>query len=191
MRPPLQPPFKYTQSTGVAVHVITEPTGATLAAVIGATHSCYAADYMPLYSHGPTAGVPTALSLDCATNSMGNDCGGQLGGTGANGGISFFDSAFQAGRKVSHTTAADPKVETVFDIESIQTSGAGGFNVQAEFTLSGHFNSVAGQVRIIGKGNTEEQTCSNRGVCDQSTGLCNCFKGYYLADCSAQNALAS
>jgi hypothetical protein len=32
--------------------------------------------------------------------------------------------------------------------------------------------------------------CSNRGICNEETGLCECFKGYTNDDCSAQNSLA-
>jgi hypothetical protein len=32
--------------------------------------------------------------------------------------------------------------------------------------------------------------CSDRGVCDSSTGICKCFRGYTKDDCSVQNTLA-
>jgi len=32
--------------------------------------------------------------------------------------------------------------------------------------------------------------CSNRGLCDKKSGICQCFKGYTGDDCSLQNALA-
>lgn len=39
-------------------------------------------------------------------------------------------------------------------------------------------------------GNLEEITCSGRGLCDYSAGICECFAGYYGAACENQNALA-
>jgi len=39
-------------------------------------------------------------------------------------------------------------------------------------------------------GNTESITCSGRGMCDFSSGLCNCFAGYFGGACEYQNALS-
>jgi hypothetical protein len=35
----------------------------------------------------------------------------------------------------------------------------------------------------------EPRDCSGRGMCDYSTGNCNCFKGFFGEDCSLQTAL--
>merc|ERR1712196_327273 len=41
-----------------------------------------------------------------------------------------------------------------------------------------------------GSGTTESKVCSGRGLCDESTGECQCFAGYADVDCSVQNSLA-
>jgi hypothetical protein len=45
------------------------------------------------------------------------------------------------------------------------------------------------QVGSVGINDSPE--CSDRGVCDYSSGVCKCFKGYAGIDCAMQNALAT
>jgi len=51
------------------------------------------------------------------------------------------------------------------------------------------FNTVGGSE--LGKaGNLCHVDCANRGVCDYTTGTCNCFNGYYGVDCTLKDVRA-
>merc|ERR1712054_307422 len=67
--------------------------------------------------------------------------------------------------------------------------------VSVEATTTGNMVRVAdSQTRFIyndQRGTTENKECSGRGLCDETTGTCSCFKGYTDDDCSRQNSLAS
>lgn len=43
---------------------------------------------------------------------------------------------------------------------------------------------------LYNTGQKEASQCSDRGVCDRDTGLCNCFRGYTGEACELQNSLA-
>lgn len=82
----------------------------------------------------------------------------------------------------------------------------GGFHiVKADGSLSFHDNNQVNSFVVSepweansnwvlafndGAGTTEAKSCSGRGICDDSSGECQCFKGYAGVDCSKQNALA-
>ena len=66
--------------------------------------------------------------------------------------------------------------------------------VSKESSTAGSFVPVTGSNHIVyndQRGTTENKECSGRGLCDGSSGVCACFKGYTDDDCSRQNALAS
>jgi len=45
------------------------------------------------------------------------------------------------------------------------------------------------EIQVSGKGSTEADECSHRGMCDTDTGRCDCFKGYIGAACQTQDSL--
>lgn len=73
---------------------------------------------------------------------------------------------------VGATTTAGPLLAAISNAE-------GDIQTEVSFTAAGTSN-----------GNTQNSPCSNRGICDYSSGECACFAGYTREDCSAQAALS-
>lgn len=61
------------------------------------------------------------------------------------------------------------------------------FTVSQPFS-SGHKDK---DIYLYWKGSTGSATCSGRGICDEGTGDCQCFRGYTGQACDVQNALAA
>ena len=40
-------------------------------------------------------------------------------------------------------------------------------------------------------GNLCQIDCSNRGICDHTSGICKCFDGYYGENCNSESELAT
>lgn len=102
-------------------------------------------------------------------------------------------------------------------IPSVEVSGhdatANGKGIKVQITFTGNPGNQLEQIKIVEpllvvasgtvstartdatvlSGTTTHKTnteCSSRGMCDYETGVCSCFRGYRLADCSGQSALA-
>jgi hypothetical protein len=71
------------------------------------------------------------------------------------------------------TTLVLPNADFGTNPVSWTLAGAGAVSAQGTWSLDG---------------NKEHAICSNRGVCDATTGLCSCFAGYYGAACDVQSA---
>merc|ERR1712178_184426 len=106
--------------------------------------------------------------------------------------------------KASHGIAIAANDFVQIDAAST-TANNGVFKVTAkndgDFTLEGTHTAIGGAGEAVkvykahlayndGAGTTEASECSGRGLCDDSSGECQCFKGYTGVDCSIQNALA-
>lgn len=70
------------------------------------------------------------------------------------------------------------------------THNAGDLTVLTVDTSLTTGTTVTATVTVSIPGTTVAEECSGRGLCDKTTGLCKCFRGYRLDDCSNQHALA-
>lgn len=110
-------------------------------------------------------------------------------GEGDGSGSDFSDDPFQLADASTHTNSAAALQQLVFwfgagaDATGLNNdparSGCGGDTVNARY-----------YVQIGSEGINDFGTCSDRGVCDEDTGECKCFKGYAGQDCSEQHALS-
>ena len=85
--------------------------------------------------------------------------------------LQFLAEYFGQDCSFKRCPGGDDPVTKVVETECSGVVAAGGFGTGAN-------------------GNKCHVDCSNRGICDYTTGTCTCFKGYYSADCSLTSELA-
>ena len=87
------------------------------------------------------------------------------------------------GQRMDIATGAVNPTANAFKCVTSKSTAAGGFDTESAGTSF--------YVKTLFEGDKEQAVCSNRGLCDYSTGICKCFAGFTGGDCSVQNALAS
>ena len=80
----------------------------------------------------------------------------------------------------------------LYETRTIDSIDAGfqSFTVQKAFSSS-VITTTAYKMYIVGRGSKSHTECAGRGLCDDSVGECQCFKGYTQAACQEQSALAA
>ena len=97
------------------------------------------------------------------------------------------DAADDAGEPVACTAAAHENVvEIQFetehgDVPKLATRAVG--DVRLFLATDGQTMTDAdGNEYASHAGDTENEPCSNRGLCDHATGICTCFAGFGMSD---------
>jgi len=80
---------------------------------------------------------------------------------------------------------------SVFETRTVDEIIYDGNQIEA-FTVDSAIKASSGTnvyIFVDNRGTTEDLACSRRGLCDESTGTCECFSGYTDDDCSRQDSL--
>jgi len=84
----------------------------------------------------------------------------------------------------------DTSDASVFETRTVDEIFYDSANQITSFTVDSVIKASANvYIFVDNRGTTEELACSRRGLCDESTGTCECFSGYTDDDCSRQDSL--
>jgi len=96
-------------------------------------------------------------------------------------------SSLQALYNIQSFLRAYPDDPTHHDVQYVRLDWLSGSDNQAR-----QCNTAASTyyLQFGSDGLNDSPECSDRGVCDYTSGICKCFKGYAGIDCTTQNALS-
>jgi len=103
-----------------------------------------------------------------------------------------YYSYFQADSNVIVVCKSDPlatPADTCVVTVALPDHTVGELPLKVKTSLSSSWLSFSPLEDSV-DGNYEAVTCSNRGLCDFSSGLCKCFAGHTGVDCAVQSALS-
>lgn len=89
---------------------------------------------------------------------------------------------------VSHAATGTSNVGSLYTVTFTHNAGDLTSLSVVEDNITGGTSTTT--VATTTTGTTVASECSGRGLCDYDTGVCKCFRGYRLDDCSSQHALA-
>merc|ERR1712072_84652 len=119
------------------------------------------------------------------------DIAGKTVTADASGNIRDYTAVNIGDRVLGRKSTTDAAIRTVDGF-----TGAG--HSRTAFTVGELFTDCSGNsativntaIYVVQQGTTESLTCSRRGLCEESSGLCKCFAGYTSYNCARQNALS-
>jgi hypothetical protein len=144
---------------------------------------------------GTTAGAIGGTFQLKYTDVFGEDWTTSAIATANNGGADNVKNALKAIpnsviQDVTVTVAATAKGGQGSTYSITFTNNAGNLPALRCDVTSATGTNIACTIAQTTAGTAVDKECSGRGLCDYETGLCKCFRGYRLADCSSQHALA-
>lgn len=155
---------------------------------LGAGKRSFSISFLDNTGNIPRMTVNYSLTDKVGTHVQSNAaCGG---GDDALSCITVFGGKSAGGMKAMLTSTggvSDTIDHQVANIKQLANHGAGAVIIEDHTEAPVPVGSAS-----FGKdGTRENEECSNRGICDYSTGNCQCFPGYTNEDCSQQNSLAT
>lgn len=170
-------PTSHSTADAIAVN---EPV---LIEIQGASQSCMASDYRALRFQVQDSSRANQATVSVSQANVAGD--NRKVANSADSSAAFLDLGdISIGDRVMIETAAG-KYETR-TIDSIDTGNT-------YFTVSSGFSAAhsAKRIWVVGKGSKSQHECAGRGLCDDTTGDCVCFRGYTKQACEEQSALAA
>merc|ERR1711881_676876 len=174
-----------THSTSTALFV-NEPVEIIIP---GATPSCTSSDYRRLVwqnqAKSHSSGADNTVKIDTAIGGAG-DNRKVIQGVGSGDALVDSNTIAIGDRAMLEVSTGVYETRTIDSIDTLYT----------HFTVSKGFSSAvstssAYRMWVVGKGSKPHSECSDRGLCDDSTGERMCFRGYTKQACEEQSALAA